>query len=70
MTTETGAVKCFNERQRLGFMTLECGDKDLFTQFSEIKGSASKTLAESQHAEFEVMLGQKGPQASKPRALA
>jgi CspA family cold shock protein len=51
-------------------MTPECGDKDLFTHFSEIKGSVSKTLAESQRAEFEVMLGPKGPQASNTRALA
>lgn len=63
-------MKWFNERQRLGFMTPECGDKDLFTHFSEIKGSVSKTLAESQRAEFEVMLGPKGPQASNTRALA
>ena len=70
MTTQTGIVKWFDDGKGFGFITPDGGGKDLFAHFSEIQGSGFKTLAEAQRVEFEVTQGQKGPQASKIRALA
>ncbi|MCM5570561.1 cold-shock protein [Burkholderiaceae bacterium FT117] len=67
--TETGIVKWFNESKGFGFITPDTGGKDLFAHFSEIQGSGFKTLAESQRVQFEVVQGQKGPQAAKIRAI-
>src|SRR5690349_7196508 len=69
MTTETGTVKWFNESKGFGFITPDNGGKDLFAHVSEITGSGFKVLTENQRVEFEVTQGQKGPQASRIRAL-
>ena len=60
----TGTVKWFNETKGYGFIESE-GGKDLFVYFSEILGDGFKTLREGQAVEFEVGIGQKGPQATK-----
>ena len=69
MATQTGTVKWFNEGKGFGFISPDDGSKDLFAHFSEIQGTGFKTLAENQRVEFEVTQGQKGPQASKIRAV-
>ncbi|MCP5287403.1 MAG: cold-shock protein [Burkholderiaceae bacterium] len=69
MSTETGTVKWFNESKGFGFIAPDNGGKDLFAHFKEIQGTGFKTLQENQRVEFEVVEGQKGPQASKIRAL-
>jgi CspA family cold shock protein len=70
MTTETGTVKWFNEGKGYGFIAPDNGGKDLFAHFKEIEGPGFKTLAENQRVSFEVVQGQKGPQAARIRALA
>jgi CspA family cold shock protein len=70
MTTETGTVKWFNEGKGYGFIAPDNGGKDLFAHFKEIEGTGFKTLAETQRVSFEVVQGQKGPQAARIRALA
>jgi CspA family cold shock protein len=69
MTTETGTVKWFNEGKGFGFIAPDNGGKDLFAHFKEIQGTGFKTLVENQRVEFEVTQGQKGPQASRIRAI-
>ena len=69
MSTETGTVKWFNESKGFGFIAPDNGGKDLFAHFKEIQGTGFKTLLENQRVEFEVVQGQKGPQASKIRVL-
>jgi CspA family cold shock protein len=69
MATETGTVKWFNESKGFGFITPDGGGKDLFAHFKEIQGSGFKTLAENQRVEFEVVEGQKGPQAARIRPI-
>jgi CspA family cold shock protein len=69
MSTETGTVKWFNEGKGFGFIAPDNGGKDLFAHFKEIQGTGFKTLAENQRVEFEVTQGQKGPQASRIRAI-
>lgn len=69
MTIETGTVKWFNESKGFGFIAPDNGGKDLFAHFKEIQGEGFKTLAENQRVQFEVTQGQKGPQASRIRAI-
>lgn len=69
MTTETGTVKWFNEGKGYGFIAPDNGGKDLFAHFKEIEGTGFKTLAENQRVSFEVVQGQKGPQAARIRAI-
>ena len=69
MATETGTVKWFNESNGFGFIAPDNGGKDLFAHFKEIQGTGFKTLAENQRVEFEVTPGQKGPHASRIRAI-
>lgn len=58
----TGTVKWFNSEKGFGFITTEEG-KDVFAHFSQIQKDGFKTLEEGQKVEFDVVDGQKGPQA-------
>jgi len=58
-----GKVKWFNEKKGYGFIEREEGG-DVFVHFSAIKGDGFKTLAEGQTVEFEIIQGDKGPQAA------
>ena len=58
-----GTVKWFNETKGYGFITADEG-KDVFVHFSAIQGEGFKTLNEGQKVSFEVVNGEKGPQAS------
>jgi CspA family cold shock protein len=60
----TGKVKWFNESKGYGFIEPEGGGRDVFVHFSAIQGDGYKTLSEGQTVEFEVIQGEKGPQAS------
>ena len=58
-----GTVKWFNDAKGYGFISRE-GGPDVFVHFSAIQGSGFKSLAEGDHVEFEIVQGQKGPQAA------
>lgn len=58
-----GKVKWFNEKKGYGFIEQD-GGGDVFVHFSAIQGDGFKTLTEGQEVEFDVVDGQKGPQAS------
>ena len=60
-----GTVKWFNNRKGFGFITAEDGN-DVFVHFSAInaKEDEYKSLNENDKVEFEVVAGDKGPQAS------
>jgi len=60
----TGKVKWFNESKGYGFIEPDGGGRDVFVHYSAIQGEGYKTLAEGQAVEFEVIQGEKGPQAS------
>jgi cold shock protein len=60
----TGKVKWFNESKGYGFIEPEGGGRDVFVHYSAIQGEGYKTLSEGQAVEFEIIQGEKGPQAS------
>jgi len=59
---ERGRVKWFNDSKGFGFISRENGT-DVFVHHSAIQSEGFRTLAEDQEVEFEVVQGQKGPQA-------
>ena len=63
MARITGTVKWFNDAKGFGFISRE-GGPDVFVHFSAIQGSGFKSLAEGDRVEFEIVQGQKGPQAA------
>lgn len=60
---EKGTVKWFNGEKGYGFISRENGE-DVFVHFSAINMEGYKTLEEGQEVEFEVVQGEKGPQAT------
>ncbi|KGL41108.1 cold-shock protein [Listeria newyorkensis] len=65
---QEGTVKWFNGEKGFGFIEVEGGD-DVFVHFSAIEGEGFKTLDEGQKVEFEIVEGQRGPQADKVTKL-
>ncbi len=63
-----GRVKWFNEKKGYGFIEQENGE-DIFVHYTAIVGKGFKTLRQGQEVEFEVVMGPKGPQASKVTIL-
>ena len=59
----TGTVKWFNDAKGYGFIS-HPGGPDVFVHFSAITGNGFKSLAEGDQVEFEIVQGQKGPQAA------
>jgi CspA family cold shock protein len=62
----TGRVKWFSDSKGYGFIEVE-GSEDVFVHHTAIEGEGFKTLAENQLVEFDVVKGDKGPQASNVR---
>lgn len=65
---QTGTVKWFNAEKGYGFIEVEGGD-DVFVHFSAIQGEGFKTLDEGQRVEFEIVNGNRGPQAENVMKL-
>ncbi|OIJ08695.1 cold-shock protein [Anaerobacillus arseniciselenatis] len=58
-----GTVKWFNAEKGFGFIEREGGD-DVFVHFSAIQGEGFKSLEEGQAVSFEIVEGNRGPQAA------
>ncbi len=58
-----GKVKWFSEVKGYGFIEVP-DQKDIFVHFSAIHMHGFRTLAEGQEAAFEIIDGNKGPQAA------
>ncbi|MCQ6276597.1 cold-shock protein [Bacillus sp. V3B] len=59
----TGKVKWFNAEKGFGFIESSEG-QDVFVHFSAIQTEGFKTLEEGQDVNFEVVEGNRGPQAA------
>jgi len=57
-----GIVRRFNNQRGFGFISDENGN-DVFVHYTGINGEGFKSLEEGQEVEFDVIQGQKGPQA-------
>ena len=63
-----GTVKWFNDEKGFGFITAEDG-KDVFAHFSQIQSEGFKKLTEGEEVTFDVVKGDKGPQASNIKSV-
>jgi len=59
----TGKVKWFNAEKGFGFIESSEG-QDVFVHFSAIQTDGFKTLEEGEAVSFEIVEGDRGPQAS------
>ena len=64
MARMKGKVKWFNNAKGYGFIGREDGP-DVFVHYSAIDSEGYKSLQEGDDVEFEIIQGQKGPQADK-----
>ena len=64
----TGTVKWFNDQKGFGFIERESGD-DVFVHFSAIQSEGFNSLEDGQDVEFEVVEGDRGPQAENVVAV-
>ncbi|ACL69298.1 cold shock domain-containing protein [Halothermothrix orenii] len=59
----TGKVKWFDAKKGYGFIEREDGD-DVFVHFSAIQADGFKSLEDGEEVEFEIIEGDRGPQAA------
>ena len=64
-----GTVKWFNNAKGYGFLGRDDGGADVFVHYSAITGDGFKSLQENDRVEFEIVAGQKGPQAANVTKL-
>lgn len=60
---QNGIVKWFNNEKGYGFLESTTGD-DVFVHYTAINGDGYKSLEEGQKVTFEIIEGNRGPQAA------
>jgi CspA family cold shock protein len=62
--SETGSVRWFNNKKGYGFLQKDSDGKDIFVHYSAITMEGYKTLKTNDKVTFDVVTGEKGPQAA------
>jgi CspA family cold shock protein len=57
-----GKVKWFDVKKGFGFIERP-GEPDVFVHYSQVRQQGFKTLDEGEEVEFEIFMGDRGPQA-------
>ena len=65
----TGKVKWFSNMKGYGFIEPEDGSDDVFVHFSAIQEEGYRSLKEDEQVEFDIEIGDKGPQAANVTKL-
>ena len=63
-----GTVKWFNNQKGFGFISDEAGN-DVFVHYTGLSMDGFKSLTEGQSVEYDVVSGEKGPQATNVNVL-
>jgi cold shock protein len=63
-----GSVKWFNNAKGYGFLGRDDG-ADVFVHYSSIQRDGYKSLKEGDEVEFDIIQGEKGPQADQVQRL-
>ncbi|MFH8485295.1 cold-shock protein [Streptomyces longisporoflavus] len=64
-----GVVKEFNPEKGFGWISVDGRNTDVFVHFSAIQSDGYRSLEENQRVEFDVVQGEKGPQAESVRVV-
>jgi CspA family cold shock protein len=70
MSQYTGTVRWFNNAKGYGFLGRNDGGPDVFAHYSSIQKDGYKTLKEGEPVAFDVIHGEKGPQADNVLPLS
>jgi cold shock protein len=65
----TGTVKWFNATKGFGFITPDGDGPDVFVHHSAIQADGYRELQDNQRVEFDIVPGNKGPQANSVRPI-
>lgn len=65
-----GTVRWFNNAKGYGFLGRNDGGSDVFAHFSSIRKNGYKTLKEGEAVSFDIVQGDKGPQADNVTPVA
>ena len=66
MSQYAGTVRWFNNAKGYGFLGRDDG-ADVFVHYSAIETDGYKSLKEGEPVEFDIITGEKGPQADRVR---
>ena len=65
MSQYQGTVRWFNNAKGYGFLGRESGEPDVFVHFTSIQSDGYKSLKEGDAVSFDIIQGDKGPQADQ-----
>ena len=64
MSKEQGEIRWFNNKKGYGFIQNKADGKDIFVHYSAVVMDGYKTLKTNDKVSFDIVQGEKGPQAS------